>query len=94
MGNSTIAHEKDICKYLMHKVLMTHEEDAMLDPSLRLLITHRPFAWYWSGQTLSSAGSEVAGLHSHWSLPWHLQALPRTLALSQRLAHCRIYCSH
>lgn len=32
----------------------------MSDPSVNLLRHHRPFAWYWAGQTLSSAGSHVA----------------------------------
>lgn len=33
-----------------------------MDPSLRLLRASRPFRWYWLGQSLSAAGSQVTAL--------------------------------
>lgn len=44
-----------MCEYVI-----VHEKTVMADASVRLLRTHRSFAWYWAGQSLSSAGSQVA----------------------------------
>lgn len=33
-----------------------------MDPSLRLLRCHPTFRWYWAGQTISSAGSQVTSM--------------------------------
>lgn len=33
-----------------------------MDPSLRLLRTHRGFRWYWAGQSISSAGTQVTAM--------------------------------
>lgn len=33
-----------------------------MDPSLRLLRSHPTFRWYWAGQSISSAGSQVTSM--------------------------------
>lgn len=52
-----------------------------MDPSFRLLRTHPAFRWYWAGQSISSAGSQVTTMALPLVTALALNGSPRDVGL-------------